>query len=414
MLAQSIEHMNLLESFKMAAAMLAANKLRTGLTMLGIIIGNASVVAMIGIGQGAQKLANEQFEALGPNVMFIVPGSRQARNATFDLPRTLVWEDAQAIATQVPTIKSVAPEINRRQLISYRGVNTNALLIGTTSQYQIIRSFDLQNGRFLNEIDLQRNKRVAVIGSEIAQRLFVAQNPLGETLRVKNVNFAIVGVLEPKGSFLGTNYDETVIIPLTTMANQIIGETSPYGVELSWINVEAHNESSIRAAKFQIENLLRLRHNIMTDEDDFGVETSKQMIEIVGTITTGLTAMLAAIAGISLVVGGIGVMNIMLVSVSERTQEIGLRKALGAKKSDILGQFLIEAVIISASGGIIGIAIGVGLITLVAVLTPLAAGVSSEAIILSLSISGGIGLFFGVFPAQRAAKLDPIVALRSI
>jgi putative ABC transport system permease protein len=404
--------MNLLESVKMAAAMLAANKLRTSLTMLGIIIGNASVIATIGIGQGAQKMATDQLQALGPNVIFIVPGSRKARNSTFNLPRTLVWEDAEAIVSQVPGIKAIAPEINQRQLVSYFSQNTNALLIGTTPDYRSVRDFSVAQGRFFNEIDLQRNKRVAVLGAEIADRLFNNRNPIGEKIRAKNITFEIIGIMEPKGSFMGSNLDETVLIPLTTMANQIVGKTSPYGLELSWINAEAKNTDSIRASKFQIENLLRLRHNI-TDEDDFRVETSKQMLDIVGNIAGGLTVMLAVLAGISLIVGGIGVMNIMLVSVSERTQEIGLRKALGATQGDILNQFLVEAVIISVSGGIIGILTGVGIISLVGIISPLSPGISSSAIILSLGISGGIGLFFGVVPAQRAAKLDPIVALRS-
>ncbi len=406
--------MNLVESLKIAASMLTANKLRSSLTMLGIIIGNASVISMVGIGQGAQKLAADQFKSLGTNVLFIVPGSRTARNATFDLPRTLVLADAQAIATQVPTITEVAPEINRRQLISYRNQNTNGLLVGTTPAYQSVRSFYVDQGRFINDIDLQRNKRVTVIGREIAKRFFKTQNPIGQQIRIKGISFEIIGVMEVKGSSLGTNQDEFVFIPLTTMVNQIVGRTSPYGVELSWINVAAKDEDSLRAAQFQIENLMRLRHNITTQEDDFGVESPKQMLEIVNTVTNGLTIMLAAIAGISLIVGGIGVMNIMLVSVTERTQEIGLRKAVGAREQDILAQFLIEAVIVSAAGGILGIFLGIGCVGLIGTFSPLSAKVSPIAIVISLGISGGIGLFFGVFPASRAAKLDPIVALRSI
>jgi putative ABC transport system permease protein len=220
--------------------------------------------------------------------------------------------------------------------------------------------------------------------------------------------------MEEKGSFLGTNQDEFVFIPLTTMAHQVVGKTSPYGVELSWINVEAKERDSVRAATFQIENLMRLRHNITNGEDDFGVQSAKQMLEIIGNVSQGLTIMLAAIAGISLVVGGIGVMNIMLVSVTERTQEIGLRKAIGAKEEDILIQFLIEATLISALGGVIGVLIGVGGIVLVGMFSPLSPGISPLAIGVSLGISSAIGLFFGVIPAKRAAGLDPIVALRSI
>ncbi|MFN5513656.1 MAG: ABC transporter permease [Cyanobacteriota bacterium] len=404
---------SLQESFKMAAAMLTANKLRTALTMLGIIIGNASVVAMIGIGQGAQKLALDKLSDLGPNVMFVLPGSRQARNATFDLPRTLVLADAEAISAQVPSIDGVAPEINRRLLTRYRNLNTNAMIVGTTPDYEQIRSFYVDRGRFINSVDLERARRVAVIGTEIAKRLYKTQNPIGQSIRFQNLSFEIIGVMESKGSFFGSNQDEFIFIPLTTMVNQVIGKTSPYGVEVSWINVKAKDEAAVSAAKFQIENLLRLRHNIQNGEDDFGVSTAKQMLDIVGTITGGLTALLAAIAAISLIVGGIGVMNIMLVSVAERTQEIGLRKAIGADKTDILGQFLIEAVIVSALGGAAGIVLGVSVVLVVGVFSPLPAVISPGAIVLSVAISGSIGLFFGVVPAQRAAGLDPIVALRS-
>lgn len=405
--------MNLIESLKMASTTLVANKLRSSLTMLGIVIGNASVIAMVGVGQGAQKLAAEQFESLGPNVLFIVPGSQEERRTSFDLPKTLVWEDAKAIATQVPTVVEVAPQISANQLITYRSRNTNKSVIGTTPEFLTVRSFDVARGRFINNIDLQRNNRVVVLGPEIAQRLFGQDDPVGKQIRIKNSGFEVIGVMAAKGSFLGTNQDETVYIPLTTMANQIVGRTSPYGTEVSFISVSALNENSVRAAKFQIENLLRLRHKI-TDKDDFGVQTQKDILNIVGTITGALTFLLAAIAGISLLVGGIGVMNIMLVSVTERTQEIGLRKAVGAKKHDILVQFLIEATILSATGGVVGTVIGISAILAVGAFSPLSPVVSPAAIIIAVSVSGGIGLFFGVFPAQRAAKLDPIVALRSI
>ncbi|XTZ20055.1 MAG: ABC transporter permease [cyanobacterium endosymbiont of Rhopalodia fuxianensis] len=404
--------MNILEIFKMSVAMLAANKLQTSLTMLGIIMGNASVIATIGLGQGAQKLANEQLKSLGPNILFVMPGNQKSRRTTFNLPKTLVWEDAQAIASQVSSIKAVAPEISQRQLISYRNQNTNVTLVGTNSEYSSVRDFPIARGRFINQIDLQRNQRVAVIGSEIAQNLSLLHYPIGEKIRINNISFEIVGVMEPKGSFFGVNQDESIIIPLTTMANQIVGQTSPHGVALSVIHIEAKSTDTVRAAKFQIENLLRLRHQITT-EDDFGVRTSKQMMSIVKVITSGLTIMLVGIASISLIVGGIGVMNIMLVSVTERTPEIGLRKALGATQGDILIQFLIEAVIIAISGGVIGIMLGVSILVLVGVMFPLSPVIASETIFLSLAISGGIGLGFGVIPAQRAAKLDPIVALRS-
>lgn len=404
--------MNIFESLNMASSTLLANKMRSGLTMLGIIIGNASVIAMVGIGQGAQKLAADQFESLGPNTLFVVPGSQETRRNSFEMPKTLVLADAEAIASQVPSVAEVAPQISNRYVLTYSNQSTNTQILGVTPEFLPVRSFDVASGRFISDFDLKRNNRITVLGSELATKLFGLQNPIGQSLRIKNVSFEIVGVMQPKGAFLGSNQDDTAFIPLTTMASQIVGRTSPYGLELSFISVSAKDENSVRAAEFQIRNLLRLRHKI-TGEDDFDVQTQKDILSIVGTVTGGLTIMLAAIAGISLFVGGIGVMNIMLVSVTERTQEIGLRKAIGARESDILSQFLIEAVILSATGGILGTVIGVGGILLIGVTTPLSASVSPIAISVAVGVSGGIGLFFGVIPARRAAKLDPIVALRS-
>lgn len=404
--------MDITESIKMAVATLSANRLRSTLTMLGMVIGNASVIAMIGIGQGAQKLASSQFESLGPNVLFIAPGNPDARGATFDLPKTLVLEDARAIANQVPSVEAVAPQRQSRELITYGSRSKNSTVIGTTPPFLAVRSFDVAEGRFLTDLDLKRNDQVVALGSELAQDLFGPQNPVGQKIRIKNISFQVIGVMQPKGSFLGDSYDDTAFIPITTMANRIVGRTSPYGLDLTFISVSARNATSINAAQFQVTNLLRLRHQI-NGEDDFTVRSQKDILSIVGTITGALTIMLAAIAGISLLVGGIGIMNIMLVSVTERTQEIGLRKAIGASQQDILVQFMIEAIILSAAGGLIGTTIGVGGILLVGLLTPLETGISVVSITLAVTISGGIGLFFGVVPARRAARLDPIVALRS-
>ncbi|MEM7590256.1 MAG: ABC transporter permease [Cyanobacteria bacterium P01_A01_bin.83] len=405
--------MNIFESFKMATATLVANKTRSSLTMLGIIIGNASVIAMVGVGEGTKNLANQQFQSLGPNVIFVVPGSEEERRTTFDLPKTLVWSDAIAIAEQVPSVKEVAPQITANQLITYRNSNANEQVLGTTPEYLTVRSFEVAQGRFLSDVDIKRNQRVAVLGAEMAEKFFPRQSPLGKKIRVKNINLEVIGVLEAKGAFLGSNQDRTVYLPLTTMASQIVGDTSPYGTAISFISIAAQDENSIRAAKLQIENLLRLRHKI-TGKDDFSVRTQKDVLEIVGTITNGLTVLLSAIAGISLIVGGIGVMNIMLVSVTERTKEIGLRKAVGAKSKDILWQFLIEATILSAAGGAIGTVVGITGIVIIGAVSPLTPTISPIAIVLAVGVSGAIGLFFGVFPAKAAAKLDPIVALRSI
>jgi putative ABC transport system permease protein len=404
--------MDIVESIKMATTTLVANKLRSSLTMLGIIIGNASVIAMIGIGEGAQKYIAKELESLGPNVLFVIPGNRETQRISLDVPKTLVLADAEAIATQVPSVQSVAAEYNSRELVTYRNKNTNINVIGTTPEFLPVRQFDVGKGRFLTNLDIQRSNQVAVLGATLAERLFGNTNPVGQQLRLKNVSFQVIGVLQAKGSSLGVDYDDAALIPVTTMANRIAGRTSPYGIELTYLVAAAKDADSVDAAEFQITNLLRLRHKL-TGEDDFSIRTQKDALETVGKITGALTVMLAAIAGISLFVGGIGVMNIMLVSVTERTQEIGLRKAIGAREQDILIQFMIEAVILSAAGGVLGTLIGVGGSLLVGAVTPLQAGVSPMAILMAVSVSGGIGLFFGVVPARRAAKLDPIVALRS-
>ena len=404
--------MNTFESFKMAAQTLVANKMRSSLTMLGIIIGNASVIAMIGVGEGAQKFVSDQVSSLGSNLLFILPGSPEAQSRPVFSPQTLVLEDAIAIAEQVPAVKEVAPQLNSSELVSYRNKNVSTLIYGTTPELLSVRDFDVARGRFLTDLDLKRNQQVVAIGSELADQLFGNSNPLGEQIRIKNVSFTVIGVMQPKGSTFGTNLDETAFLPVTTMANRIVGKNSPYGLSVTFINVSIEDENQMRAAQFQIENLLRLRHQI-TDEDDFTVRNQQDLQETTGAITGALKVMLAAIASISLLVGGIGIMNIMLVSVTERTQEIGLRKAVGASAQDILVQFTIEAVILSIVGGAIGTGVGVSGILAVSNFSDFDAGVSPVAIALATGVSGGIGLFFGVFPAQRAAKLDPIVALRT-
>ncbi|NDJ24120.1 FtsX-like permease family protein [Nostoc sp. B(2019)] len=404
--------MNFLESVQMAGKTLLSNKLRSALTMLGIVIGNASVIAMIGIGEGGQKYVSQQLESLGPNVLFVIPGNRETQRISLDLPKTLVLEDAEAIAAQVPTVAAVTAELNSRQVVTYRNKNTDVNIIGTTPSFLTVRDFEVARGRFFSDVDMKRSNQVIVLGAKLAERLFGNSNPIGQQLRVKNASFQIIGVLTAKGSNLGVDYDDAGLMPVVTVANRIVGRTSPYGLELTYIAASAKNAESVDAAEFQITNLLRLRHKII-GEDDFTINTQKDALQTVGQITGALTIMLAAIAGISLFVGGIGIMNIMLVSVTERTQEIGLRKAIGATEQDILLQFMIEAVIVSAIGGVVGTAVGISGIMLVAALTPLEASLSPVAIAMAVGVSGGIGLFFGVVPARRAAKLDPIVALRS-
>ncbi|MBD2090892.1 ABC transporter permease [Microcoleus sp. FACHB-1515] len=404
--------MDILESMKMAVKTLTANRVRSSLTMLGIIIGNASVITMVGVGQGAQRYAAGQFESLGPNVLFVIPGSDEDDVRSNDEIRSLTLEDANAIAAQVPTVSAVAPQLQSQQQLSFRNRTTSSIITGTVPDFSIVRSFEVDRGRFLSDLDVQRSNRVVALGSDLARNLFGSTNPIGEQIRIKNISFEVVGVMASKGAFLGDNQDDVAFIPITTMTSRITGNTSPYGTAVTFISATARDEQSMEAAQFQIENLLRLRHQIV-NEDDFTVRSQQDALEIVGNVTNALTLMLAAIAAISLLVGGIGIMNIMLVSVRERTQEIGLRKAIGASQQDILVQFMIEAVILSALGGLVGTAIGVGGVTLVGMFTPLEAGVSPIAVALAVGVSGGIGLFFGVVPARQAAKLDPIVALRS-
>jgi putative ABC transport system permease protein len=404
--------MNFLESVQMAGKTLLSNKLRSALTMLGIVIGNASVIGMIGVGEGGQKYVAKQLQSLGPNVLFVIPGNQETQRITRDVPKTLVYADALAIANQVPTVAGVTSELNSRQVVTYQNRNTNANIVGTTPTFLTVRDYETAKGRFFSDIDMKRSNQVVVLGNDLAERLFGSRNPVGQQLRIKNTSFQVIGVLVGKGGGLGVNYDEALLVPLTTIANRIVGRTSPYGLELTYIVTSAKNADSVEAVEFQVTNLLRQRHKI-TGEDDFTIRTQKDLLQTFGQITGILTLMLAAIASISLFVGGIGIMNIMLVSVTERTQEIGLRKAIGATEQDILLQFIIEAVIVSAAGGLIGTAVGVSGILLVGAVSPLEAAISPVAIAMAVGVSGGIGLFFGVVPARRAAKLDPIVALRS-
>jgi putative ABC transport system permease protein len=379
------------------------------------VIGNASVIGMIGVGEGTQTLATDQFKSLGPNTLFILPGSPKAQNIrSGGTPPTLVLSDARAIARQVPSVAGVAPVLQNSFVVNFQSVTTTSIIQGTTADFPAVRNFAVDKGRFVTAQDVKQDKQVAMVGTDIAQRLFGNNNPIGKQIRINNVSFEIVGLMEGKGSSFGSNQDDAIFVPITTMSKRIIGRTSPYGLRLSLISVSAKNSESMDAAEFQITNLLRQRHKIV-GEDDFTVRNQKDALTIVSTITGALTLLLGAIAGISLLVGGIGVMNIMLVSVTERTQEIGLRKAIGATQNDILTQFTIEAIILSVVGGIIGTLIGIGGIVIVRNFSPLkTAAISPSAIILAVSVSGGIGLFFGVVPARQAAKLDPIEALRSV
>jgi putative ABC transport system permease protein len=401
------------ETIAMALRTLRANRLRSLLTMLGIVIGNASVITLVGVGRGAQNLAEGQLSNLGANVLFVVPGNNDTRRQGIDFPKSLVLEDARAIAEQVPSVRRVAPQITLSEVVQSGGISSTASVSGVTPEFLPVRQFEMATGRFFSADDLRSARNVTVIGPDLATKMFPGRQPLGRRLRLRDQSFEVIGVLQPKGAVFGQNQDEAAYVPLTTMVSRLSGRDPTYGVSLNFISVEARDEASMGAAAFQITNLLRQRHRILR-EDDFAVRSQKDALAIVSTITGGLTLMLAAIGAVSLLVGGIGIMNIMLVSVSERTSEIGLRKALGARSGDVLQQFLIESLVLSSLGGVIGSAIGIGAVSLVALVTPLPATIGAGTVLITVGLSGSIGLFFGVVPARRAARLDPIVALRSL
>ncbi|CAK6690973.1 Macrolide export ATP-binding/permease protein MacB [Cyanobium usitatum str. Tous] len=401
------------ETVGMALSTLRSNRLRSLLTMLGIVIGNASVITLVGVGRGAQNLAEGQLSNLGANVLFVVPGNNDTRRQGIDFPKNLVLEDALAIGEQVPSVKRVAPQITLSEVVQAGGLSSSTSISGVTPEFLPVRQFEIAQGRFFTASDLNGARNVAVVGPDLGTKMFPGKAPVGRQLRIRNQLFEVIGVLEPKGAVFGQNQDENAYVPLSTMVSKLSGRDPTYGVSLNFISVEARDEQSTGAASFQITNLLRQRHRILR-EDDFAVRSQKDALTIVSTITGGLTLMLAAIGAVSLLVGGIGIMNIMLVSVSERTEEIGLRKALGARSGDVLLQFLVESLVLASLGGVIGSAVGIGTVAVVGALTPLPASIGAATVLVTVGLSGSIGLFFGVVPARRAARLDPIVALRSL
>ena len=400
--------MHFTESINMSVKALTANKLRSTLTMLGIIIGNASVIAMVAIGQGAQRFTQQQLEAFGPNQLTIYAGAFDDQGLTNEAAE-LVLADVDAIAAQAPAVRAVAPQIGAHLRLSHQSRSKQADVTGTTPGILYVRNLQIRQGRFFSLMEQKQSAQVVILGPAIAQKLFGRDHPLGQFVQINSFNFQVIGVTQSKGALFGVNYDETAYVPIMTMVDQLSGRRSPNGIPIDYLEISAQDQASIRAAAFQITNILTRRHG----QQDFTVFANKSFQDLIAQVTGAMSLLLAAIAGISLLVGGIGVMNIMLVSVTERTHEIGLRKAIGATQKAILAQFLIEAVILSVTGGLIGIGIGVGGATIVAVFTPLQPGVPVSAIALATGVSGSIGLIFGVVPARQAARLDPIAALRS-
>ena len=413
--------MNLYESIRVAMLALAANKLRSILTMLGIIIGVGAVIALLSIGRGVEKFFVEQFTSLGTNLLYVFPGQLSegppregGRNVG-----VLTLSDSYAIANplRVPDVIAVAPEVRGNALVSRGSKDIDVAVSGVTATYQDALSGDAAIGTFIVDTDVQEHSRVVVIGSDVYGRLFDPnEDPLDQTIRVNNILFRVIGVMEERGAGIGgVNLDEMLFIPLTTVQDRLFRRRTVSGdYQVNLIYAAVRSEDRMEAAQEQITEMLRERHNIaFQGEDDFVIINQSDLLSIFGDILNLFTLFLSAIAFISLVVGGIGIMNIMLVSVTERTREIGLRKAVGAKRRNVLGQFLIEAVTMSLIGGILGIVLGGGgAIAATSFVDNFSAVVGIDAIVIAVLFSMAVGLFFGIYPAYRASRLNPIDALR--
>ncbi len=399
------------ESVQIAVTALLGNKLRSILTMLGIIIGVGAVIAMISIGMGVKQNVTNSIASLGSNMLIVMPGSTNkggVRSAAGSSQK-LKYEDAEAIKKKIKNIDYVSPTVNGSYQIVNGHENWNSSVYGVTPEYLKIRDLTIGTGSFITQNDLNSRNRVAVIGTTVATNLFESENPVGKNIRINNQPYKVIGVIESKGqSSMGQDQDDVVIIPLTTAQEQLMGITY-----IRSINIQVSSADKIESVQGQVETLLRQRHHIVGDkEDDFTVRNLTSLMETMTSTTTMLTLFLGSIAAISLLVGGIGIMNIMMVSVTERTREIGIRKALGATFKNIMMQFLIESVVIGVIGGLLGVAVGVGIALAIAKTGLFQTVITAAPILISFSFSVGIGLFFGIYPARKAARLDPIEALR--
>jgi putative ABC transport system permease protein len=418
--------MNLLASLEVAVRAILVNKMRSALTMLGIIIGISAVIILVSVGRGVQMMVAEQMQQVGSNLLFVIPGELEASSTTMKSNflrsanvSTLTLGDAEAIAdtANAPAVRDVAPEFIGSGTVVYGNRNAQVNVSGVTPGYSTVRSFYPVLGRFITNNDLETNARVAVLGQAVVEDVFqVGINPIGQTIRINRVPFRVVGVMEEKGGTAFSNEDDVVFVPLTTAQSRLFGGRSVSGdYTVSVIYATAVDESQIDVARGEITRLLRRRHGLIysTDEDDFAVLTQEDISAVLGSLTAVLTGFLGLIATISLVVGGIGIMNIMLVSVTERTREIGIRKAVGAKRRDVLAQFLIEAISLSMVGGGVGIVIGLtGTVVASRMIEDLELSISPSTILLATGFSIVVGVFFGIYPAMRASRLNPIDSLR--
>ncbi len=391
---------------------LARNKMRSSLTMLGIIIGVGAVIAMVSVGQGAQQQAQQQIAAMGSNILFVGSGTvtrggmRMGSGAT----KTLIYDDMVAILRESPAVKAAAPGSQSSAQVVYGNDNWATQINGTEPQYFDIRTWPFQEGSSFSQNDVDMAANVAVIGETVRKNLFGATDPVGETIRISNLPFKVVGVLVPKGTSaaMGQDQDDVIIVPITTLQKKITGQDW-----LRWIMVSAISREASYTAQQQITSLLRDRHRIRSgQDDDFMVRNLADVADLADQQAQLFTVLLASIASISLIVGGIGIMNIMLVSVTERTREIGIRMAIGATEGDVQRQFLIEAIVLSLVGGAVGIMSGVGASYLITQTLGWPVLVSPMAIVAAVVFSMAVGIFFGFYPARKAARMDPIEALR--
>ncbi len=401
-------------TLKISLRALRVNKMRSALTMLGIIIGVAAVITMIAVGKGTSEKLSQQISTVGSNMIIILPGSTTAGGIRggFGSQMTLTRADAEAIERECSAVYVVAPVLNGAAQIVYSNQNWSTSVYGTTAGMLEVRDWPLFSGRNFNEQDIRNSTKVCILGQTVVDKLFGGIDPLNQTVRIKKVPFSVIGVLDSKGqSVIGQDQDDVIFIPLTTAQKRIFGTTLPGMVRT--IAVKARSADDLTRAEEQITQLLRQRHRIgPNQEDDFSVRNLTQMLDLAQQASKAMALLLAAIASISLLVGGIGIMNIMLVSVTERTREIGIRMAVGAKTWDIRLQFIIEAITLSLIGGMIGIVLGIIASKLLSSFANLTTVISPFAVILSVGFSGLVGIFFGFYPAYKASLLNPIDALR--
>ncbi|KAB8145058.1 FtsX-like permease family protein [Chloroflexia bacterium SDU3-3] len=402
------------ESIRIAVSSLRANKLRTLLTMLGIIIGVASVVALLSIGRGATSSITSQISSIGSNLLTISPGMSFGSGGVRSSSNNLTMADAEVLAS-LPGVAASAPVYQGNSQIIAGSNNTQSTVLGVTDSFFTVRNAKIDYGTLITQDQSDSMESVAVLGSGVAEDLFSTANPIGSSIRINNQIFRVIGVLKSAGG-TGNSIDDQVMVPLKIAQLKLFGarSSSTSSLLLSTVYIQVSSADLVDGVQDLAEKTLRVRHKLSSDgtEDDFRVFNQADVLESLSQVTTILTVFLGSIAGISLLVGGIGVMNIMLVSVSERTKEIGLRKAVGARRSDIMQQFLVEALLVSVLGGIVGVLLGVGvayIVKLTGVTTPV---VTADSIFLSLGFSMAVGLFFGIYPARRAARLRPIEALR--